>query len=142
MTTINDTTHATFDPNPFLSDDVFPRFVELTGDPVDAVRLADDARALLEYVAACTAAQQTGAAAPDLPQLGSQFLRDVGAVAGQWLNRCLEYAVNEAKKAGARFEKLRTEAAPRAPSQPTDFLNTETGRQIFAAFARAARGLS
>jgi hypothetical protein len=142
MTTINDTTHATFASNPFLSDDVFPRFVELTGDPVDAVRLADDAHVLLEYVAACTVAQQIGAAVPDLPELGSQFLRDLGAVAGQWLQRCLGYAANEAKSAVASFEGLRTEAATRAPSQPSDFLSTVAGREIFAAFARAARGLS
>lgn len=128
--------------NPFLNDDVFPHFIAMAGDPIDAVRLADDARLLLEYVVACTVAQQIGAAAPELPELGSQFVHDFGAVAGQWLERCLNFAVKEAREATFTFEKLRTEAAARAQSNLGDWMDTLWSRQIFAAFARAAKARS
>lgn len=135
----NLTTETSAYNNPFLDDDVFPHFVALTGDPIDAVRLADDAQLLLEYVAACVTAQDTGSIAPAFPEFDSQFLQDIGAVARPWLQRCLDFAAKEADKAAITFQRLRTAATDRAKSTPSSALKTAAGRRAWAAFARAAK---
>lgn len=127
--------------NPFLDDEVFPHLVALTGDPSDAVRLADDAHLLFEYVAACVTAHETGSTAPAFPELDSRFLRDIGAVARPWLERCLDFAAKEADKSAITFKRLRSAAADRAKSTPTGAFETVAGRRAWAAFFRAAKGV-
>lgn len=139
--TTNLSTETTTYNNPFLDDDVFPHFVAVTGDPIDAVRLADDAQLLLEYVAACVTAQETGSSAPAFPEFDSQFLQDIGAVARPWLQRCLDFAAKEADKSAITFKRLRSAAADRAKSTPNGVLKTSAARRAWAAFFRAAKGV-
>lgn len=139
--TTNLTTETTTYNNPFLDDDVFPHFVALTGDPSDAVRLADDAQLLLEYVATCVTAQETGSTAPAFPEFDSRFLRDIGAVARPWLKRCLDFAAKEADKSAITFKRLRSAAAERAKSTPISAFQTAAARRAWAAFFRAAKGV-
>jgi len=135
MTTSIDNQAATDTINPFLTDEIFPHLVELTSDPLDAILLASDGLAALEYVAACTIAQQAGTTAPEIPKFRSMFLHDLGSAVVHWIERCLKFAAKEAKKANADFVKLR---ASRTRTS-ANFWTSAQMRAFFDGFMRAAK---
>jgi len=120
--------------NPFLSEQIFPHLIKLT-DPLDAIVLAADGFAVLEYVVTCARAQEAGSPTPAFPEFQSMFLRDLSAAAGNWLERCLRFAAKDWKRAEAELGKLR---AGRMLSTDDTWTDAEV-REFFAAVTRAAQ---
>jgi hypothetical protein len=136
--TINKTTlpTTTANNNPFLSDTMFPHLLELTGDPADALLLANDGQMWLEFMVACQLAQQTDAAMPEPPVFSSQFARNLGSVVWQWLERCLTFAKEEARTAVAVFDKRRANVAAHAEGIGPHWLESEASRNVLAMLMR------